>query len=66
MPTLPITAILCTPKGIVLRYADGSTDAAKPVRELPHLSPIELQAVKYACENGGWIVIDTYLKNKEN
>jgi len=53
MPTLPITAVLCTKNGIVLRYADGTYDAARPISELQYLSDIELEAIKHAYSHPG-------------
>ena len=66
MLTLPITHLLHTRNGIVIRYADGSQDEEQPVASLtPLLSPLELEAVKYACEHPGWLVMDTYTRTKE-
>lgn len=65
MPTLPITAVLCTKNGIVLRYMDGREDGPFALSTITaSLAPIELEAVKYACSNPGWVVLDTYQRIK--
>lgn len=64
MPTLPIQAILHTKNGIVFKYVDGLVDSPQPVANLQHLSPIEMEAVKWACGHPGWIVLDTYIRNR--